>query len=263
MSRRGHLAIGALLACAALAASTAASAQSSLGRYSGDWRRAGRPVDEDRMFTLKRFAFEARFGPYYPEIDEEFGGAATPYADVFNDNPQFYFGFEIDWLPFRIPFVGVIGPGLGWGYTWASTKAKIAGTNRESGQDTSLWIMPMHLSAVLRADGLMRETGIPIVPYGKLGLGWGLWSAAAGEDTSQIGDTLGRGTSYGIHLALGLMLSLSWMDPRASSSLDESTGLRSIYIFGEWMNANLDGLGGKPQMHVGTSTWVLGIAAQM
>jgi hypothetical protein len=78
-----------------------------------------------------------------------------------------------------------------------------------------------------------------------------------------VDNTLGRGTSYGIHMALGVMFSLSWLDQRASSSLDESTGLRSIYIFGEWMNADLDGLGGKPQMHVGTSTWVLGLAAQM
>jgi hypothetical protein len=29
------------------------------------------------------------------------------------------------------------------------------------------------------------------------------------------------------------------------------------------MFANLDGLGSRPQMHVGTSTWVLGLAFDM
>lgn len=269
MILRARLAAGALLGAALLLAAGTASAQRPVGAVGSDWRRANRADDEDRFFNPGRFAFEARFGPYYPRIDDEFDGAATPYATVFNENPQFYFGFEIDWLPFRIPYVGVVGPGVGWGYTWASTKAKLSDQpDVESGQDTSLWIMPLHLSAVLRVDALMRETGIPIVPYGKLGLGWGLWSTGRGEETSQVDggdpttgadDVLGRGSSLGLHVALGGMLSLTWLDPRSSGSLRDSTGLSSVYLFGEWMNM---ALGGGSQMRVGTSTWVLGLAAQ-
>lgn len=260
MSRRARLTAGALLGAALLLAAGAASAQRPIGTVGSDWRRTNRPDDEDRFFNPGRFAFELRFGPYYPRIDDEFDGAATPYETVFNENPQFYFGFEIDWLAFRIPYVGAVGPGLGWGYTWASTKAMLSDKpGVESGQDTSLWIMPLHLSAVLRVDALMRETGIPVVPYGKLGLGWGLWSAARGEDTAQVGDVLGRGSSLGLHTALGGMLSLTWLDPHSTASLRDSTGLSSIYLFGEWMNM---ALGGGSQMRVGTSTWVLGLAAQ-
>lgn len=260
MSRAGRLAACALLGAAALLATGAASAQSSLGRFQGDWRRANRERSDDDIFTLKRFTFELRFGPYYPQIDDEFEGQATPYADVFNTNPQFYFGVELDWLPIRVPYVGVLGPGVGWGYTWASTKAKIAGRNQESEQDTSLWIMPMHASAVLRVDALVRELGVPVVPYGKLGVGWGLWSAGRGEDTSEVGDTIGKGSSVGTHLALGGMFSLSWLDRRSTGSLNDSTGIQRLYLFGEWMNASL---GSGDQMRVGTSTWVLGLAGDI
>ena len=261
MSRRARLALSAVLAAATLLAAGSAAAQTGLGRYgSNDWRRANRPTeDADRLFSPGRFAFEVRFGPYTPQIDDEFDGAATPYEDVFNPNPQFYVGLEIDWLPIRIPYLGVVGPGVGWGYTSASAKAKISGEDTESGQDTSLWIMPMYLSAVLRVDVLQREVNIPIVPYAKLGVGWGLWSASSGEDTAQVGDVTARGSSLGAHLALGGMLSLTWLDPRSTGNLRDSTGLSAIYLFGEWMNASL---GGGSQMRVGTSTWVLGLAAQ-
>jgi hypothetical protein len=263
MSHLGRLAVCALLGAASLLGVSEAAAQ-SLRRYQGgDWRRVNRQKPDNAFFTLNRFTAEARFGAYYPQIDEEFGGAATPYAEVFNTNPQFYFGLEVDWLPLRIPYVGVIGPGVGWGYTWASAKAKISGTDRESAQETSLWIMPMHASAVLRVDALRRELGIPIVPYGKLGFGWGLWSASTGDETATVDETVGRGTTLGTHMALGGMLSLGWLDPGSSGSLNDTTGIQNLYLFGEWMNASLDGLGSRPQMHVGSSSWVIGLAGDI
>ena len=35
------------------------------------------------------------------------------------------------------------------------------------------------------------------------------------------------------------------------------------YLFGEWMYAGLGGLGSRPQMHIGASTWVAGLAFDM
>lgn len=261
MSRISRLAAAALLGCAAWLATGAAAAQSSsMSRFQGDWRRANRDKPDDALFTPGRFTFEVGFGPYYPQIDDEFGGAATPYADVFNTNPQFYVGLELDWLPFRIPYLGVLGPGLGWGYTWASATAKVADTGADSAQETSLWIMPMHASAVLRVDVLMREAGVPFVPFAKVGFGMGLWSAGRGEDTSEVDGTTGKGSSFGTHLALGGMFSLSWLDRRSTGSLNDSTGIERLYIYGEWMNASL---GSGDQMRVGTSTWVLGLAGDL
>ncbi|AGP35272.1 MXAN_2562 family outer membrane beta-barrel protein [Sorangium cellulosum] len=255
-----HLAAASLAGGAALLVVSAAGAQTR-----SDWRQHDRAriLREERYASPQSFAFELRFAPYSPEIDEEFSGAG-PYEGTFGDGAQFYFGMELDWLPLRIPYVGAIGPGLGWGYTSTSAKAFEAGSaTRAEAEETSLTVMPMHVSAVLRGDELMRRTGVPIVPYAKAGLGMGLWFTSSGPGTADVDGVRGEGITWGTHLALGAMLALNWMDRRASSQLDETTGINHTYFFGEWMYANLDGLGSSPQMHVGTSTWVLGLALDM
>jgi hypothetical protein len=270
--------VAAPLAAALLlvAAESQAGAQSKIPN--SNWRQRDRSAKRsERPHTPWNFMFELRFGPYWPEIDEEFGGAAAPYGATFaepdedgeavdpggiEDDPQFYFGLEADWLPLRIPFVGLIGPGFGWGFTSTSAEAKVnwpgtANDGQASGVDTSLTIMPMHLSVVLRVDELKRRTVIPIVPYAKFGLGMGFW------DMSEGGDTQRSGVSFGTHLALGGMLGLNWIAGRSSASLEDTVGIVDTYLFGEWTYANLDGIGSTPQLHVGSSTWTLGLALQM
>ncbi|WP_437551904.1 MXAN_2562 family outer membrane beta-barrel protein [Sorangium sp. So ce367] len=258
-----HRAAACLAGSAALLAASVAGAQTSPGM--GDWRQHDRSriQREERYASPQSFAFELRFAPYSPQVDEEFSGAG-PYGKTFGDGQEFYFGVEVDWLPLRIPYVGAIGPGFGWGYTSASAAAFVKGSDeRAEAEETSLTIMPIHLSAVLRADELMRKTGVPIVPYAKVGLGMGLWTSTSGPVTPKPDGVRGEGITWGTHLAFGGMLALNWLDRRSASQLDETTGINHTYLFGEWMFANLDGLGSRPQMHVGTSTWVLGLAFDM
>lgn len=237
-----------------------------------NWRQENRYPDEPADV---QFAVEVRFGPYWPAVDSEPGLTGTPYEDTFGTDPNFYFGLEFDYMPLRIPYVGTFGPGIGWGYTWASNEARFTGcTPRDSdacqSEDvTSLTIMPMHLSAVLRADELMRRTGVPIVPYGKFGFGLAVWSAAqtAGlsvSDEQQNGKTVqveGEDVSWGLHAALGAAFALNWLDAQSAGRLRENTGIGHVYLFGEWMNAILTGLGTGDNMYVGTSTVVVGLSA--
>jgi hypothetical protein len=256
--------VACLLGGAALLAASAASAQQSVSHST--WRQLNRPsrMDEQSYASPQSFALEIRFGPYRPDVDDEPAlGGSTPYNDAFGGSDHLYFGLEADWLPLRIPYVGALGPGVGWGYTSSSGKATFKSTGEPSGQDTSLMVMPMHLSAVARFDELMRRTGIPIVPYAKLGLGFGLWSAGSASDTAKADGVTGKDTTWGMHLALGGMLSLNWLDQRSAAELDRSTGINHAYLFAEWMNANLSGLGDRPQMHIGDSTWVAGLAFDM
>jgi hypothetical protein len=234
------------------------------------WRQQSRTdAIADSNSSSQLFAFELRFAPYYPQVDSEFKGKANPYTDVFGTGAQFYFGLEADFLPLRIPYVGLFGGGLGWGYTSTSTSAKLtAGPNKgdPSGEDTSLSIMPMYAAVVLRADELMRRTGVPIVPYGKFGVGFALWNSTKGSDVavySAPGATKsyrGAGNATGLQFALGAALSLNFIDPRSAARLDESTGVNHIYLFGEWMNSMLNNFGSSPAMRVGTSTVVAGLA---
>lgn len=264
--RRRARPVAILLGLAAVFTPLAASAQETVSNT--DWRRTSRPPPPH---PPAQFAFEMRFGPYWPQVDDEFASSPGPYEAVFDNDPQFYFGLEADWMPLRIPHVGMLGLGFGWGFTSASTTARVSGCQTPelgpgeedpclSGDETSLSIMPMHLSAVLRADGIMRDTEIPLVPYGKIGLGLATWSASQTSGTSVYEGVEGSDTTWGIHTALGVMMSLNWIEPRAASRLHETGGIAHAYIFGEWMNSMLNGLGSRPQMRVGTSTVVGGLA---
>lgn len=266
MNRPVHLFSATLLAGAAalLALLGASSARAEPPLPRSDWRRADRPLPPQ---SPQNFAFELRFGPYYPEVDEEFSTDVGPYEQAFGDGAQFYFGLELDWQAVRIPYVGAVGPGFGWGYTRTSAPARISeGSERageESGEETSLTIMPMHASLVLRADELMRRTGFPLVAYGKAGFGFATWRAGAGDETAVADGVEGSGLSTGLHLAVGGMFALNILDARAAAQLDHSAGVNHSYLFFEWMKADLDGFGSATQMHVGTSTWIVGLALDM
>ncbi|MBI4700316.1 MAG: hypothetical protein HY744_03960 [Deltaproteobacteria bacterium] len=257
MSRSPVLPLAAALAAAALC--SAAPARAEKAGLEQDWRQRARRGERSGWLDPEHFAFEVRFGPYWPQVDEELSGK-SPYEDVFGSDARFYFGLELDWLPARIPYVGSLGGGYGWGYTHSSAKAMISGTGEASAADTGLTVLPMHVSAVLRGDYLLREHSVPVVPYIKLGLGWGMWTASGSDGTSKYEGVAGQGTSLGLHSAVGAALALNAFDPRTAVSLRESSGVDYAFLFGEWMGANLDGIGSKPQMHVGTSTFVLGLA---
>ena len=257
----------ALAAAALVCVAEPALAQSRRSGVGGtNWRQRDRRESRGEKGSTQRFAFELRFGPYYPAIDDEFGGSG-PYQQVFGDSGKFSFGLEFDWQALRIPWVGTIGPGVGWTFMTTSEKAFVLGSRTErSGVDTSLTIMPMHTSAVLRLDELFRRTGVPVVPYGKVGFGLATWSTGVGDNTSKVtvdgNEVLGRGLSYGLHWAVGGMLALDWLSPRSMATLDAETGINHIYVFGEWLNYNL-GTFSDSQMQVGTSTWIVGMAMEM
>lgn len=269
--------IGCWLSAAVLGAFlfSAQGAQAQTRKISGnDWRRHDRGArpDKERPHPINTYAFELRFGPYYPSIDDNPDYTGTPYKSVHNDNAQFYFGVEFDWLPLRIPYVGMAGPGIGWGITRTSRTANVAGTDIPSKATDSLLIMPMHLSAVLRIDEIARRTVVPIVPFVKFGLGMGMWDISKNGETMRYlpagaeNSILARGITWGIHFAAGGVLGLGWVSGRSKASLRDSVGIEDVGVFGEYMLSHLTGLGSAPAaevMYVGTSTWIAGLIFEM
>jgi hypothetical protein len=285
--------VAAALACACALAAAPARAQTA-HVDDNDWRQSDRHDALLNAAPSQKFAVELRFGPYLPDIDSEFAGksGATPFNTVFGEDcsggantapvpglvaAHFYFGAEFDYLPLRIPYVGAVGLGVGWGYTSFSNSAIFtAGPNsgKCSEESTTLTIMPMHASVVLRADELMRRTGVPLVPYGKFGFGLAWWRASTSAGTEVCPNastsasaefcktpTDGTGLTPSLHFALGLMLSLNFIDASASARLGESTGVKHAYLFGEVLSDKLTLAGDV--MHVGATTWVVGLAADM
>lgn len=253
-----------LLASAALALPlfVASTAQAQQADQYYRWKRHDRPMYE----SPQSFAVELRFGPYIPNIDEQFNGGATPYRSTFGGGKGFHYGLEVDYQILRIPYLGTLGPGVSWSRTTREAKAKITGTDTDSAESTTLTIMPMALMGVLRIDVLSRELGIPIVPYGKAGLGFGLWSTGTDQGTSNRDGVDGKGRTWGTHLAGGGMFQLDFLDRSSAREIDDSIGVNHSYIFFEYMRANLDGSlleTSKPQLHIGTTTWVIGLALEM
>ncbi len=281
------LAGAALAAAAALVAAPAAAQMTHVP--SNDWRQTDRHDAIQAAANKMSFLLSLRFGPYLPSIDSasELKGK-TPFQDIFGLNcdvspaqkgtvsPAFHFGVEGDFLPVRIPYVGAVGPGLGWGFTRFANQAALSdrtGGTTCSAETTALMIMPMYGVLVLHADELMRRTGIPLVPYGKFGAGLAYWRASNDSGTDKIcgsasaptacktGDTpiaSGAGLTPSLHFAVGGMLALNFLEPRASARLDETTGIHHAFLFGEYYNDTF-ALGSKV-MRVGASSWVVGLA---
>jgi hypothetical protein len=206
-------------------------------------------------------AAEVRFGRYIPAVDGSVPG--TPFKDTFGDSSRYMFGLEGDWQLLRVPHLGTLGPGLGWGYTRATGYGHLtADPTKLSGEQTSLSVMPFYLVGVLRADVFARDFGVPLVPYAKLGIGYALWWASDGGATSRVDGVLAHGVSYGPQYALGAMFLLDELDPQTARDADNSLGINNSYIFGEWYASQLDGFGSKSRMNVGANTWVLGLAIE-
>lgn len=244
-----------------------------------DWRRSQRRDQEgetDPWFDPYHFFFELRFGMYSPQIDDDglvysdangnpvldaAGNEQPLYETFFGGSPLFHFGLELDWLPLYIPWVGSLGPGFGWGWSTASGPA-LNEDGSEAESDTDLDIHVFHGSAVFRLDGLLREASIPLVPYGKFGFGWALWEIDGPRGTAEFDGTEAKGSSYGLHFAVGGAIPLNGFDRTAAIHMREETGIRYAYIFGEWYNQELGLFGPGEQLDVGTSSAVFGLALE-
>lgn len=210
-------------------------------------------------------AFEARFGPYRPGVDQDLPG--HPYQDIFGSSRRWQGGIEIDWQAFRIPRTLSLGPGFGWGFTQSGAKAPLSepladGTTL-SAEKTTLGIMPMHLVAALRFDWIADHTVFPFVPYAKAGMGYALWWSNIGDSATRVNGKVGKGSSYGYVVAAGMMLRLDVLDQQTAASADASLGINHSGLFIEYFKSNLNGLGSDTTMEVGTSTWVAGLVLEI
>jgi hypothetical protein len=261
---------GPLLVLAVAAAATAvASAFAAPDAHAQEPRQELLEGKHRTSESPQNFAFELRFLPYLPNVDSDPTlHGATPYNTTFGSAQRFMAAAEFDWQTVRIPHVGTLGPGVAIGYTNISDPAQFSTPHNgvtTSGETTTLEIVPMYAVAVLRADVLWREVGIPIVPYVKAGLGYALWRASNTLGTSHYpgpsGDIVGEGSTLGTQLAIGVGLNLNVFDTYSATNFDDSVGVNGTYLFGELMRADLTGLGiQKDPLRVGDSTWVLGLA---
>jgi hypothetical protein len=246
----------ALAAALAMLPAASARAQSREDPLGGAYRS---------MESSQNFAAEMRFAAFTPDIDSDPAlQGKTPYKDAFGSSPRVLVSFEFDWQAYRIPHFGTVGPGAAVGYTKMSDPAQFVTAHNgsfTSGETTSLEIFPFYGVIVLRADVLWHEFGIPLVPYGKIGLGFALWHASNTLGTSVVDGVTGEGTSFGAQYAVGLAINLNPLDAYAAKTFDDTVGVNNSYIFAEWTQSDLSGLGiQKNALRVGGTSWTFGLA---
>jgi hypothetical protein len=208
----------------------------------------------------QHFALELRFGPYKPDIDSEFAGTnrTPPYESFFGSNRRLMTQIEFDYQIIR--HVGSLGIGLSTGY-FKESGHNVDKTGAPTQDSSSLRLIPFALSAVYRFDLAYERTGIPLVPYGKLGLDYVFWSVENGnsEVPEDVSGGRGAGGTLGWHAAVGLSLVLDFFDQNGANQFDEEMGVNHTHLFFEYGHIDVSGLGQANRLHVGDDTWTAGM----
>jgi len=247
----GSAAFGAIMCLSQLAA---AQQVDEFGAY----RPPGETYSRE---TSRNFAFELRFGPYLPRVDSEFTNGKTPFKQYFGTSNRVMLGMEFDWLPMTIPDVLRVGVGAGISYTTMSAKALMyQDDTARSSQDTGFRVMPHWVVGVAKLDVINRKTPIPVIFVGKLGLANALWWVNDYPSPNSADGVAGKGSSQGIYYGLGAGLDLGILDPIRAKRLDSTTGINSVYLYGEFYGMELSSFGASNAMHIGDRTWLLGLS---
>jgi MYXO-CTERM domain-containing protein len=211
--------------------------------------------DAPDVASPHRWDLELRFGPYRPDVDDEFaerGSPARPYEEVFGSSRRLMMQLEVDRQLVKLAG-GTWALGLGAGYMRAKGAALAADLTTASGDETALRLIPLSAALVYRAEALHDRFGSPLVPYAKLGLDCTLWQMSDSSQPSRDGRT------FGWHAAAGVALDLSFLDPESAREMDRESGVNGAAVFFEVARYDLDGFGGGSALHVGDTTWFAGL----
>jgi hypothetical protein len=222
--------------------------------------------DETWNGSPRQFAIEARFGLYQPDVDTEFR-KAMPHADVFGTKRRPMWQVEFDW-EFLQKF-GTLSLGGVVGYYKESAQACLQAkvqpdgscpADGRSGDSTGLRLIPLAALLVYRMDEAANHWQIPLVPYAKIGLNYTIWSVTNGNgDVAWAGRHKGQGGTMGWQAAVGLSLSLDFLDPSAARGFDADSGVNHTYAFFELAHIDGSGLYRKDVLRVGDNTWFAGL----
>jgi len=189
-------------------------------------------------------SFQFRLGSYRPNIDAEFNGSATPYADLFGQGGAMM--YQVEMARALASGYGTLELGVGVGYTSKSAKGFVQGTTARSGDTTSLRILPLTLALTYRLD--LFASRFPLVPYARVALEryqWWVTSGGGGTSSGLPGKNSGTGATNGWSGALGLAFLLDFLDPTLAREMDRDIGINNTYLFVQAGRAKVDDFGGK------------------
>jgi hypothetical protein len=191
-------------------------------------------------------SFQLQMGGYRPNIDAEFGGAATPYRDIFGTGRNFMYRAQVAGSLYAGLGTLDLGFGIGW---FQKTGKGIFGQGPQQGQpsgdDSALRILPLSLSLTYRFDAFVDK--VPFAPYARVSLErWQWWVTNGSGGTAQVvGGPSGQGATNGWGAALGLCFLLDFLDPTLAREMDRDVGVNHTYLFLEATRTKVDDFGSK------------------
>ena len=234
--------------------------------YTGRRRRGGKLFGKLFLFLLafsalvltanparaespRNWAFELKFGPYYPtQIDSEKGLIGRPYQEIFGYSYGLMSQIQVDYIFWQK--MGSLSIGGGFGF-W-QTRGKGMAYNPSTGEvykssDTTVFNMiPLTLVMTYRFDWFALKKGVPLVPFVKLGLDYYVWWVLNGlGNVPDFDNGKGSGGKFGWHATVGLAFLLDFIDPGTANDLDVSTGINHTYLFAEWTYSKVDNFNSK------------------
>lgn len=228
-------------------------------RAQTDFLDMNEPDDPPGPPALKWNA-ELKLGGYFPAMDRNFDGEG-PFETMFGGGP-FLLGKATGDRFFLYPG-GQLGVTASIGYFSQSARAFATDENgdilyddgrpvRSQGDTTRFRMVPASVGAVYRYTQLDDALGVPLVPYGRLGLSYTLWWVTQPDGSiARAADTRARGGSFGWEGSLGLALRAERLDPGAARSLRNEFGIQHAGFFAEASYARVDSFGRDNRLPVG------------
>ncbi len=209
-------------------------------------------------------SFEIRFSGYRPDIDSEFGGTATPYANAFGSSQallvQALFSHS-----FLVSDVATLDVGFGAGY-WEKHGVGVCYTCSPvvAGDRTSMRIVPVTAAATARLDWLFYGLGVPLTPYLRAAVHDYFWWTYDGGGGVSVGPTgqRGSGQTLGWSVTGGVGLVLDFFDPQLAREMDFDTGINHTILIVDVTKAWMDGFGSKSSWNLSpdvTLQWSIGL----
>jgi hypothetical protein len=211
----------------------------------------------------KSNSLDLRFGRYLPGIDDAFGGGTKPYATILVD-PAWEANMSLDatvWDRF-----GTLAVGLSLGYWNQAGQGREVSSGEVSGDTATLSIIPISLDVAYRFDVLAERWNIPLVPYIKTGLMYGVWWFRDGSEeisnwTAKDGTNYhGMGGTGGLHGTIGLRFLLDVLEPMAARSFDIEMGVNHSYVFAEYQGRYLNDFGSAKSIDLSDGVVSFGFA---
>ncbi|WP_224245934.1 MXAN_2562 family outer membrane beta-barrel protein [Hyalangium gracile] len=201
-------------------------------------------------------AVEFKLGGYKPRIDTEEGLDGEPYKDTFGDASLLL--FELELQRYFYQGFGTAGVGFSAGYA-----EKYADTLTDDGdpaeEKTALKVVPLKLNALYKFDYAAFRWGVPLVPYGKLGLIYMPWWIEKGGETQELSGRSGKGGRWGYGFTAGVSFLLDVLEPRLARDFDSDIGVNHSYFFAEWTYAEVNNFG-SPGLVLSSRHWMFGLA---